>query len=184
MYNKDQILNETKTKTGANIILRCPKPEDAKEMIEYFNIVGGESENLMFGANEFKLSIEDEEKYIKSINADENSLMVIGFIDGRIIAVGQIVASNRKRIAHTSQVSLSVKKEYWNEGIGSLLMSEFVKFAKSNGITKNINLTVNAQNYRGIALYKKFNFEEIGTHKNNININGKFYDEIVMDLYI
>ena len=30
----------------------------------------------------------------------------------------------------------------------------------------------------------KFNFEEIGTHKNNININGKFYDEIVMDLYI
>ena len=34
---------------------------DAKQIIEYLNIVGGESDNLLFGFNGFHMSIETEE---------------------------------------------------------------------------------------------------------------------------
>lgn len=47
---------------------------------------------------------------------------------------------------------------------------------------KNINLGVRAGNDNAIKLYEKFGFKEIGTHKNCINIDGVFHDEILMDL--
>lgn len=181
---KSLILNKCTTKMGNEVIIRTPIPNDAKEMIKYFNVVGGESENLMFGKDEFKLSAEQEQDYIKSINEDSTSRMILVIFKNKIIWVGQIVSDRRKRVAHNSSLSLSVKKEHWSDVIGSLIMDELIKFARNNGITKNINLSVNSENYRGIGLYKKFNFIEIGTHKNNIQINGKYYDEILMDLYI
>ncbi|MGH4138282.1 GNAT family N-acetyltransferase [Clostridium sp.] len=53
-----------------------------------------------------------------------------------------------------------------------------------SGIIKNINLGVKASNINAIRMYEKFGFEKVGVHKDNFNINGKFYDEILMDLYI
>ncbi len=35
-----------------------------------------------------------------------------------------------------------------------------------------------------IKLYKKHGFVEVGIHKNFFNVNGNYYDEILMDLYI
>ncbi|MDU7441828.1 MAG: GNAT family N-acetyltransferase, partial [Clostridium sp.] len=35
-----------------------------------------------------------------------------------------------------------------------------------------------------IKLYKRHGFVEVGVHKNFFNINGDYYDEILMDLYI
>lgn len=178
------ILRKCKTKVGNEVVIRTPIPSDAEEMIKYFNIVGGESDNLMFGEDEFKLTIVQEQDYIKSINEDPSSRMILVTFENKIIGVGQIVSERRKRVKHNSSLSLSVKKEYWSDGIGTLIMDELIKFAKNNEVTKNINLSVNSQNYRGIGLYKKFGFIEIGTHKNNINIDGKYYDEILMDLNI
>ncbi|BBK76728.1 hypothetical protein CBU03nite_01320 [Clostridium butyricum] len=38
--------------------------DDANDIIEYLNTVGGESNNLLFGEGEFKLTIEQEKTYI------------------------------------------------------------------------------------------------------------------------
>ena len=39
-------------------IIREAVPDDAEKMIQYLNQVGGESDNLLHGANEFKVPIE------------------------------------------------------------------------------------------------------------------------------
>ena len=46
-------LKEIKLKNGQNLILRKANGNDAEKMIEYLNTVGGESDNLLFGKNEF-----------------------------------------------------------------------------------------------------------------------------------
>ena len=81
------LISKVKTKNGKELILRKPIKEDAKNIIEYLNIVGGESDNLLFGAGEVKLSVEDEISFIESINKDNNSLMLIGLIDNEIVTV-------------------------------------------------------------------------------------------------
>lgn len=178
------LISKVKTKNGKELILRKPIKEDAKNIIEYLNIVGGESDNLLFGAGEVKLSVEDEISFIESINKEKNSLMLIGLIDNEIVTVAQISSPNRKRIVHNSEIAISVKKKYWSIGVGSAVIGELIKFAKDSGVTKNIILGVNAANDKAIKLYEKFGFKKVGVHKNYFNINGKYYDEIIMDLYI
>ncbi|MEA4960851.1 hypothetical protein [Lutispora sp.] len=59
----NDILNEISLKNGEKLILRKPKVEDAENMIKYLNLVGGESDNLLFGKDEFRLTVEQEKEY-------------------------------------------------------------------------------------------------------------------------
>ena len=176
------ILNEVQLKNGDHLILRKPTVEDAKNMIEYLNIVGGESDNLLFGKDEFRLTVEQEMEHIKSISG--NTLMILGIINNNIVSVSQISSSGRKRIAHNSEMSISVKKEYWGNGIGTAVMNELIRFAKESMITRNISLGVKASNNNAIKMYEKFGFVKVGVHKQYFNVNGGFDDEILMDLYV
>lgn len=181
---KDGILKIIKLKSGKELLLRRPKEEDAEAMIEYLNIVGGESDNLLFGKNEFRLTADQEKEYIKSINDNENSLMLLGIIDNKIISVSQVSASNRKRIAHNSELAISVKKEYWGMGIGTTIMESLIDFARSSNTIKTISLGVKGSNKKAQHLYEKLGFEKVGVHKNFFNIDGNYDDEILMDLYL
>ena len=178
------ILKEIQLQDGQQLILRKPIVEDAEGMIQYLNIVGGESDNLLFGRDEFHLTVEQEIEHIKNISSDANTLMVLGIINNNIVSMAQISSANRKRIAHNSEMSISVKKEYWANGIGSAVMSEIIRFAKESSTIKNISLGVKVSNKNAIRMYEKFGFVKIGLHKDFFNINGNFDDEILMDLYI
>lgn len=177
------IPKKMKLKNGQELLLREPIADDAENMVKYLNVVGGESDNLLFGKNEFHLSVDKEKEYINNLKDNENDLMLIGIIDNNIACIGQIRSLGRKRIAHNSEVAISVKKDYWGIGIGNAVMNELIQFAKNNNI-KSISLGVKATNNKAFNLYKKCGFEEIGRHKNYFNVNGVFDDEILMDLYL
>ena len=176
------MVKEVKLKNGQALLLRRVEEEDAEKIIKYLNIVGGESDNLLFGENEFNSSVEEEKRFISNFNK-ANNLMIIGLIDNNIVSIANIVKSPRKRISHNGEIAISVKKEYWGIGIGYAVMNELIEFAKCNNI-KNISLGVKASNNKAINLYKKYGFKEIGCHKDFFNVNGKFDDEILMDLYL
>lgn len=178
-YKKELIL-----RTGETLIIREPIEEDAKNMIEYLNIVGGESDNLLFGKDEFRLSVEQESEYIKKIQKDPNIRMILGLVNSTVVSIAEIRCLSRKRISHNSEVAISVKKEYWSLGVGSSVMEELIRFAKEHELIKNISLGVKASNERAIKLYEKFGFVKVGSHKDYLNINGEYDDEYIMDLYL
>lgn len=181
---KEDILKIIKLKSGKELLLRRPKEEDAEAMIEYLNIVGGESDNLLFGKNEFRLTLEQEREHIRNINENNNALMILGIIDNQIVSVSQVSAPNRKRIAHNSELAISVKKEYWDMGIGTAVMEALIDFARNHNTIKTISLGVKASNKKAQHLYEKLGFEKVGVHRNFFNIDGNYDDEILMDLYI
>ena len=178
------ILKEIQLKNGHQLVLRKPIVEDAEKMINFLNIIGGESDNLLFGKDEFRLTIEQEMEHIKITNNDANTLMILGIIDNNIVSIAQISSSNRERIAHNSEVAISVKKAYWRNGIGNAVMEDLIRTATKHGTIKNISLGVKASNKNAITMYEKFGFKKVGVHKNYFNIYGEFDDEILMDLYI
>lgn len=178
------ILRQFQLKNGQCLTLRKPTEDDAGEIIIYLNIVGGESDNLLFGKNEFHLTVEEEREFIRRLNYDNSKLMILGLIDNNIVGIAQISSSNRKRIAHNSEIAISVKKDYWRQGIGSRMMEELIHFAKEQGTIKNISLGVKASNHNAIKLYEKFGFKKVGLHKNFFNINGQYDAKILMDLHI
>ena len=178
------IIKKILLQDGKELILRKPVSKDATNIIKYLNIVGGESDNLLFGCDEFRLTAEQEISHIENINKDINSLMLLGIIDNKIVSVSQITSPNRKRISHNSELAISVKKEYWGNGIGGIVMQELINFAKDHICIKYISLGVRSANHNAIKLYEKYGFERIGVHKDFFNINGTYYDEILMDLQV
>ena len=183
-YLSRNILIEVQLKNGHSLTLRKPLEDDAEEIIQYLNIVGGESDNLRFGKNEFHLTVEEEREFIRRLNNDNSKLMILGLIENNIVGIAQISSSNMKRIAHNSEIAISVKKEYWRQGIGSMMIEQLIQFAKDQGKIKNISLGVKASNHNAIKLYEKFGFKKVGVHKNFFNINGEYDDKILMDLHI
>ncbi len=173
-----------KIKNGFDLIISKVIKEDAKGLIEYLNLIGGESDNLLFGANEFKMSIEDEEKFIENLSDSTTSAMFIAKIDGEIVSVGSMMSAPRKRIAHQADLAISVRKKYWKLGIGTIMMNTMIDFAKGNNTTEIIHLGVNSKNVSAINLYKKFGFVEIGKYDKFFKFDDGYGDEILMNLYL
>lgn len=178
------ILSEALLNNGKTLVLRKAIKEDAKGIIEYLNAVGGESDNLLFGKDEFPLNTQQEAEYIENMSNDLNSLMLVAIIEDKIVSVSQITSPKRKRIAHNSELVISVRKNYWGIGVGSAVMEQLIKFIKEKNTIKTISLGVRDENNNAIKMYEKFGFERVGIHKNYFNIDGNFYDEILMDLSI
>ncbi len=178
------IINETTLKNGEKLVIRGPVAEDACAMINYLNTVGGESDNLLFGKDEFYLTVEKEAEHIEKVNSDVNTMMLLGLINDRIASVAEIRGFGRKRNGHNSEMAISVKKDYWNMGVGSAMMEELLQFARDHQTIQNVSLGVKADNYNAIKLYEKFGFRQVGLHKDYFFVNNKYYDELIMDLYL
>ncbi len=160
--------------------------KDAKRIIEYLNIIGGESDYLLFGENEFKnMPIEREMEIIEKMNLSTKSVMYVGKINDEIVSIGSLDGiGNRARVAHRGELAISVKKKYWNKGIASKMMEELISFAKDVAKLEVIQLDVRSDNLNAIKLYKKFGFEEIGFDEKYFKMEEEYFHAVMMNLYL
>ena len=176
-------MSEYTLKDGRTLILRDPCLDDAQEMVDYLKIVGGETDFLLCDENGIDgLTPEGEREWITATLAAPNTKMFVGTVDGEIVLVCDVRAAARKRVSHVGSVAISIKRDCWRLGIGSIAMRAMIDFAKGTGFLRSLSLEVREGNERAISLYKRFGFVEIGRHKARINVRGTYYDEILMDL--
>jgi len=171
-------------KDDQEVVIRKAKKEDAQAIIDFFNMAGGESDNLLFGENEFGTTLEQEEQFIEKV-ADSNSAgLFIAFIDGEIASVANLSNPSRKRIAHTSDIGMAVIKKFWGIGVGSAMVETLIEFAKASGQIEIIGLGVRVDNLAAQRLYKKMGFVEIGCYPKFFKVENEYYDSILMNLYL
>ena len=103
--------------------------EDASMIIDYLNQVGGESDNLTYGLNEF-----EEMEVIQDFIDQENSLLLCGFIDDELVSLLSIQGEQKERLKHIGHFAITVKKEYWNMGIASMMMEEALEMIKETSL--------------------------------------------------
>lgn len=166
------------------LIIRKARPEDAEEIVAYLNAVGGESDNLLFGENEFRLNAEQERAYIEDINQKKTSVMLVGALEDQIVSVGIVSAPARPRIAHTADLSISVRKACWNLGIGRRMLAELMRFARENDVTRLVQLSVRTDNLGAVKLYREAGFEEVGIVRGSTRIGSQYFDTMSMCCYI
>ena len=160
-------------------IVREAVPDDAEKMILYLNQVGGESDNLLHGENEFIVPIEGVKRKLAMSKDSENSIILIALENGQIIARAELDGYHAARICHRAKFSISVKKEYWNQGIGTEMLKRIIEQAKKMKL-RVIELEVISDNGRGIHLYHKMGFIDIGIYKDYFCVNGMSKDAVVM----
>lgn len=88
-----------------------------------------------------------------------------------------------RRMSHRGELSVSVRKDYWNKGIGKQLMSELIHFAKENNFDI-VDLQVRSDNFRAIHIYENFGFKKMGTHPAFFKINNDYIPFEYMYLHL
>ncbi len=182
-----QYFNEPKKiklKNGSEITIRRPQPDDAVQLLKYLDKVSGESDNLLIGEGELSLTEEQEKRFVENANKDKGALLIIAIADGEIVSICNIRSHPQKRVAHNSEVGISVRKSHWRQGIGEIMLKELIAFADAHERISIVSLGVRAQNSGAIKLYEKLGFKRIGVRKDFFNINGIYYDEILMDMHL
>ena len=162
-----------------NLVFREAEIDDAEEMISYLNIVGGESDNLMHGSEGFKVPVEAVKRRIQASHDADNSIIMIVLAGEKIIARAELDGCSGARLHHNARFSISVRKDYWNMKIGTMLVTKIIERAGKMNL-RNIELEVIAENKTAIALYHKMGFSDVGIYRNYWFANNVYSDAIVM----
>ncbi|HAM63010.1 MAG: hypothetical protein A2Y20_00560 [Firmicutes bacterium GWF2_51_9] len=174
---------ETKTiRNKKTILLRKAVPEDAKMIVDYLKKVCVETDNLSFGLQDMPITVESEIEYLTAIQTSTTSVHFVVFCDDEVIATSIISGKSRPRMAHVASLGISVLRDYWHLGIGSLLMKAMIDWAKAGDVIRKINLSVRSDNQVAVALYRKFGFRYVGTLHDEMRVDGQSVDLDEMEL--
>jgi RimJ/RimL family protein N-acetyltransferase len=163
-------------KNGVELEIRQAIVQDAGAVLDYVHAISAESDFLTFGPGEFELTEAEEQLVLQEYLDTGNRLYLLGLVGDTIVGSLTFSAGRRPRVRHIGELGMSVQKEYWGLGIGSLLLETLVDWARGNGIVTKINLRVRTDNQRAIALYGRKGFTLEGTIRRGILLDGKYYD--------
>lgn len=163
-----------------NIEIRQAVPDDAEALIEYLNMIGGESDNLTFGKDEFPITAEQERTFLEGLAEKPHDVIFVALKDGRVIGDASLAGFSR-RMAHRAELGISVARAEWGRGVGSMLMEALIGYARENGI-ELIGLEARADNANAIRLYEKYGFRRVGVWPAYMKIRGEYHDVLFMYL--
>ncbi|WP_165040355.1 GNAT family N-acetyltransferase [Dysgonomonas sp. ZJ709] len=171
-------------KNGKSVTIREATTEDAEGLITAAKSYLRDSDYLLSYEEEFNPTIEDETNWIKSYDND-NSLLLIATADDIVIATFGLLGKQMRKLRHTNELAIAIRKEWQNTGLGTALFENAIRWAKRNPELEILCLEVFAENEAGIALYKKMGFVEEGKRKYYYKTKlGGYIDNIIMTLRI
>ena len=167
---------------GVPLLIRAAAPEDAAALLDYIEAVSRESDFLTFAPGEFALSVVAEAEVLRQYAEASNQLYLLGLVEDAIAAVTILSASTRARIRHCGELAMSVRRRYWGQGIGSLMLDTLITWARATRIITKIDLRVRADNQRAIRLYQRKGFRLEGTLRREMRVGEEYFDNHCLGL--
>lgn len=161
-------------------VIERARAEDAAALLNYLKIVGGETENLSFGAEGVSLDLEAEQDHLRMQFESTDNVQYLAKVKDEIIGTASLNRKH-KRMSHRRVFGISLKKAWWGCGAASALMEAILAFAKENGF-EQLNLEARSDNARAIRLYEKYGFRKLCTFPHFFKINGEYVDFDLMNL--
>lgn len=168
-------------KEKLEIMIREAIPSDAKEILAFSKQTGEETPYLVYGPEGLELSEAFETMYLEGLLEKENEIMLIATINNEeLIGLASVGSNDKPKTRHVGEVGVTVAKEFWGFGIGTVLMEEVEQWARESGVIRRLELTVHAENERAIRLYEKMGYQKEGKLTRALYIDGEFADAYLM----
>lgn len=166
-------------------ILRSPEEHDVNKFIEYLKITSNETHFMARYPEEVNMDINEQINFITNILASDKDILISAFINNELIGtIGLTCIKNHIKTKHRATLGISIKKEYWNKGIGNILIKEALNQGIKMGY-KQVKLGVFSNNIKAKSLYEKNGFEVWGNINHAFKLkDGTYYNEIIMAKFI
>lgn len=176
---------QRETREGFALEIRSAVPEDAAAILEFARAAHATTDQVATQPDEFPPTVEAEAEFLRGVQESSANLMLIGSINGEIVGLCGFFAGNRRRLAHTGTLGISIGTEWRGRGVGRLLMVAMIDWARRHPSIEKVCLSVFHTNMIGIALYRSLGFVEEGVRLGQAKLSGdRYVDEIFMGLWV
>jgi ribosomal protein S18 acetylase RimI-like enzyme len=103
------------------------------------------------------------------------------------VPIGMVgfLLNDRLKRKHVADIfGMYVSSKYRNQGIGSELLDNVILLIKESRAVRKIKLSVNPEQEYAVKLYNKYGFSSIGLSRDEHCVEGKFYDELLMEKFV
>lgn len=164
---------------GERIYLSPVSMEDAEKYVEWFNdfkMTDG------IGSSSRMMNIESEKKFIQdSLENNHYNFAIVDLESDELL--GNCGIQNISQLHRIAEVGIFIGEEHnRNKGYGAEVLNLLLDYGFNYLNMNNIMLNVKSFNERAIACYKKAGFKECGRRRESYFLNGKYYDDIQMDI--
>lgn len=142
-------------------------------------------EGLKNDPGAFASSYEEEVKFDKEIWINRIPNVLFALENGKPVGLITFIVGSRIKVKHTADIfGFYVKEKYRNMGIGTALVRKAISVIRENPAVRKINLSVSSTQEAAISLYRKEGFIEIGKGRDQFHVDGRYLDEIYMELML
>ena len=164
-----------------DLLIREAEISDASEVITLLDQIGQESNFTSLDENGISMAESEMQIFIDKQAQSENQITLLAFLNDELAGIINVTADQRPRVRHIGDIFLGIKKTFWGSGLGSILMEEAIEWAKTSGVIRRLQLTVQKRNLVAIHLYEKMGFITEGLQERGACIErGEFLDVYLM----
>ena len=169
-------------------LIRSAVGADAPALVRYMSLVNRETTFLSMEPGEFEriFPVEREAQLLEEWAASHYHLSLLALTeDGEIAGSCNCAYSTEKqRYRHRASLGLSVRQDFWRQGLGRRLLEVQQAWCRSQGITK-LCLEVDTVNTAALGLYLRLGFEVEGTLRREVKMaDGSYRDLYVMGKFL
>ena len=140
---------------GAVFTIRNAGPQDAQAMLDYMGCVDRETTFLAREPGEFErgFTLEKERAYLAGCQESPGELFLLAVTPQGVVAGSSHCSFrlDRARYRHRAELALSVRQDYWRQGLGRRLMEIQETWCRGQGVEK-LCLGVDTKNLRAMGL--------------------------------
>jgi len=164
---------------GERIYLSPVSVEDAEKYVEWFcdfKTTDG------IGKSSSIMTVESEREWLEStLKNNDLNFAIVDLENDELI--GNCGIMNINHINRSAEVGIFIGDENKrSNGYGTESLRLLLDYGFNYLNMNNIMLNVKSFNERAIACYKKIGFKEFGRRRESYFLNGKYYDDIQMDI--
>ncbi|MGT2926796.1 GNAT family N-acetyltransferase [Streptococcus cuniculipharyngis] len=163
------------------VIFAEAQPSDASALLALLNHIGYESDFMTLDEAGILMTLEQMTDFIRQRQESINQVCLLAKVADEVIGVLNVTSDFHERIKHIGDIFIGIRKDYWNQGIGQILMEEAIIWAEKSGVIRRLELTVQKRNQRAVHVYEKFGFVIEGVRPRGAKArDGQFLDVYMM----
>ena len=119
------------------------------------------------------------EETVTRHNAVESRVFFVAAVDGEVVGWTHIELPQVDKLQSTAQLTVGVRSDHQNRGVGSNLLERALDWAEANGYRKAYN-SVPTTNDRAIAFLESRGWETEGVRRDHYTIGDEHVDEVML----
>ncbi|GAB3017236.1 GNAT family N-acetyltransferase [Niabella terrae] len=170
-------------KNGRLVTVRQATSRDASALILTMMRYISQSAHLLSTPNEFFPTKQQMREWIKTMAAEDNSLLLVAVCEDRIVGNLDLKGEQRLKIRHNAVLGIGIEAPWQDLGLGRLLLELALQWAGGNPVLEQLWLHVFESNQRARVLYESLGFRQVACQQDYIkNAAGQYENNLIMNI--